>query len=162
VKHLLSEGGIDGIYYSVRAFKGVSESAYRELASGSELQVLKAANSVRANNLLHICGHSGIPSDLELYKTYPARIYNFSIQNENLTLAHGKKLFGGKAVLGGFDIADNSILYQGTRSDIESEVKRIVSEAGNRGVIVGANCTIKSDIDFERLIWVKEAAAKLQ
>jgi uroporphyrinogen decarboxylase len=159
VKRLLS-GGVDGIYYSVRAFKGAPASC-RDLVSAGDLQVLNAANSEKDNNLLHICGHSGIPSDLELYKTYPARIYNWSIGNENLSLSQGKKLFGGKAVLGGFDASDKSILYHGTQTDLESELKRIVGEAGSTGVIVGADCTIRSDIDYERLIWIKEAAAKL-
>jgi uroporphyrinogen decarboxylase len=162
VKRLLSDGGTDGIYYSVRAFKGIPESVYREQVSGTEIQVLDAANAVKGNNLLHICGHSEIPSDLELYKTYNAKVYNWSIQNENLSLSQGKKLFGGKAVVGGFDTADKSILYHGTRPEIEAEVKRIVNDAGSKGVIVGANCTINSDIDFERLVWVKEAAAKLR
>ena len=62
--------------------------------------------------------------------------------------------------MGGFDNRKEGLLYSGTREAIEKEVDRLLTETGSTGVVFGADCTVPSDIDHERLIWVREALEK--
>lgn len=157
---VLTDGGVDGLYYSVRNYTGIDADAYRDLVVASDLAVLATANAIKDNQILHICGLAGVRNDLDLYKTYPAKVYNWAVYSEALSLAEGKKFFGGKAVLGGFDNGAAGLLYSGTRQEIEAEVERILAGFDRReGVLLGADCTLPDDIDFERLKWVKTKAA---
>ena len=48
-------------------------------------------------------------------------------------------------------------LSRGTKA-IEQETRRLVAEAGSRGLILGADCTVPDDFQLERLDWVRQAA----
>lgn len=63
-------------------------------------------------------------------------------------------------MIGGFDNVKEGLLYSGTRLEIEAYVEKLLAEAGREGVIIGADCTVPSDIDMERLKWVREKAAE--
>ena len=47
-----------------------------------------------------------------------------------------------------------------TKAAIQAETKRIIAETGTTGLVIGEDCTIPSDIDEERIEWVREAAAE--
>jgi uroporphyrinogen decarboxylase len=159
IRRLFSEAGIDGIYYSVRTFSGLDKAAYRNIAEESDRIVLDAANALSDNNMLHICGYAGLKNDLALYSTYPAKVYNWDVHIENLTLHDGKKFFGGKTVLGGFNNRQQALIHTGSQAEIEAETLRLIAETGAEGFILGADCTVPDDIDFLHLIWVRDAAA---
>jgi uroporphyrinogen decarboxylase len=78
---------------------------------------------------------------------------------EGISLGTGKKLFGGKPLIGGFDNTVNGLLYRGGKEAIEAETDRLLKEAGRRGIALGADCTVPRDIDLQRLAWVRERAA---
>lgn len=83
---------------------------------------------------------------------------NWAVVVEQVSLQEGKKLFGGRAVIGGFDNTTNSVLYKGSKEEVERETKKLLDEAGTTGIILGADCTIPSDTPLERLDWVRKAA----
>ena len=85
-------------------------------------------------------------------------VINFASVVEGVSLSEGKKIFSGKAVIGGFANTKKGILYTGTKEEVQAETKKILKKAGTTGIILGADCTIPKDIDFERLEWVREAA----
>ena len=89
---------------------------------------------------------------------FPAQVINWATHHEGLSLAAGRKLFGDRAVLGGFVNGKKGLLYQGERAAIEQETRRLVAEAGSRGLILGADCTVPDDFQLERLDWVRQAA----
>ena len=41
---------------------------------------------------------------------------------------------------------------------IGDKVREIIADSGTHGLIIGADCTIPSDINHERIEWVREAA----
>ena len=47
-----------------------------------------------------------------------------------------------------------------SREEIERFTYGILDEAGQVGVMIGADCTVPTDIDDERLDWVREACKK--
>lgn len=160
-RRVVKPGLADGIYLSVNnPDRAIPAQIYSAFVAPSEVKVLETANTVSPDNILHICGYAGNKNILSVYQNYPAEVVNWAVHAENLGLAEGKKFFGGKAVIGGFDNVKEGLLYSGTRPEIEAYVEKLLAEAGREGVIIGADCTVPSDIDIERLKWVREKAAE--
>lgn len=158
VRKLFEEAGCDGIYYCVQNAEEFrfSVEEYRSLVTPAELDVLKYANTFSDNNILHCCGWAGDKNRVEVWKDYPAKVVNWATYIEGMTLREGQEFFGNRCVLGGFDNRKEGILYAGTRKEIEDEVERIIKETGDVGVIIGADCTLPSDIDINRIKWIGE------
>lgn len=157
-ERVIKEGGTDGIYFSVGNFNGISKSEYLKVIAPAEIAVLEAAKAVSDNSMLHICGFDGRRNDLTTYADYPVKVINWAAGVERVSLEEGKKIFGGRAVVGGFANTADGVLYKGTKEQIQAEAKKILSTAGTRGVILGADCTIPRDTPIEHLKWVREAA----
>ena len=161
-QRIIKEAGADGIYLSVQSIQDarVSQEVYKQVIAPSELHVLEAANEAGGVNILHICGYEGARNDIHLFTDYPAQVINWAVGPEGISLAEGREIFGGRTVLGGFENGKNGLLYTGDKAAIQAETKRIIAETGTTGLVIGADCTIPSDIDEERIEWVREAAAE--
>lgn len=160
VKRILEETKAGGIYFSSQEVQDdrITAEDFVRVIKPSDLIVLKAANSVTDNNILHICGFEGAANDISIYKDYPAKVINWAIGPEKLSLEDGKKYFDNKAVIAGFDNGFESILYTGNKEEITDKTKELLDAAGTTGVILGADCTVPRDIDINHLKWVREAA----
>jgi uroporphyrinogen decarboxylase len=156
-------GGADGVYLSVRNqdVNRISDEEYFRYFSPADRIVLDAANEASENNILHICGYRGCRNHLEAWTGYPAKAYNWAVNVEGLSLSAGKKLFGGAAVIGGFANTAQDLIYKGSRKEIEDCTEKIIAEAGRKGVILGADCTVPDDTPFEHFEWVREKAKVL-
>ncbi len=161
-ERVIAEGGADGVYVSVQSIQDVrvSDETYREIVAPSELALLKRANAARDLNILHVCGYEGSRNNLRLFADYPSKAVNWATAVEGIGLAEGKRLFGGRAVIGGFGNSADGLLARGARAEIESHTASLIAETGGLGVIVGADCTVPPDIDVRRFDWVREAARK--
>ena len=159
-KAVIQEGHADGIYLSVQSIQDISvgPDLYYEVISPSEIAILTAAASVGGTNILHVCGYEGAKNNLSNFKNYPAKVINFASVVEGVSLKDGKEIFKNKAVIGGFANTKDGLLYKGSKEEIQAETKKLISEAGKIGVILGADCTVSKDIDWQRLEWVREAA----
>lgn len=156
---LIKECGADGIYFSVNNQQNyVPEDMYRKYITPFEKEILEHANAMSDITALHVCGYKGKGNNLELFKDYDAACINWAVHAEGVSLAEGKKLFGGKPVFGGFEQATD--IYTGTREEIEAHVFQILDEAGTVGTMIGADCTVPTDIDDNRLEWVRQACVK--
>lgn len=155
---LMDECGVDGIYFSVNNQNHiVPDEIYSKYVAPVEIEMIEDIKK-HGVCVLHICGYEGLSNNLELYKDYPADAINWGVYAEGVSLREGKKLFGGKPVMGGF--AQNTIIYKGTEEEIKAEVKRILKETGDVGVRIGADCTVPNDIDEKHFAWAREAAAE--
>ena len=148
-ERIIKEAGADGIYLSVQSIQDARVSAedYKAFIAPSELAVLEAANAAGGVNILHICGYEGARNDVHLFTDYPAQVINWAVGPEGISLAEGRKLFGGRTVLGGFENGKEGLLYTGSQAVIQDETKRLIAEAGKVALIIGADCTIPSDIE---------------
>lgn len=155
---VIKEAGVEGIYLSVQNPENgeFTYDEYHKYITPSEKLVLARANEASPNNILHCCGYDGNKNNLEVWKDYDAKAINWAVTIENLDLVEGKKLFGGKAVIGGFDNRPGKLLHTSTREEIEKFTEDIIKKVGKVGVIIGADCTVPSDIELERLKWVKD------
>jgi uroporphyrinogen decarboxylase len=122
------------------------------------MEVLKRANELSDINILHICGYDGLSNNLKLFKDFEAAAFNWDVDAEGVSLAEGKKFFDGKAVIGGFK--QDQVIYAGTRKEVEKATFDILDECGQIGTIIGAGCTLPTDIEEIRLEWVRQASIK--
>ena len=157
---LITDAGIDGAYYCVQGGEKnrFTPEEYRRLISPSDLKPLCHINRFSQTNVLHCCGWAGIPNHMEVWQEYPAKAVNWACFIEDMSLSEGKKFFGGRCVLGGFDNRPQGVLYSGTREEIIAETNRILAESGRTGVILGADCTLPATVDIARFGWVVDAA----
>lgn len=162
VRRLIEEAHIDGIYFSVQDINDSRIDAQTRAMTldAANLAVLEAAKGA-PYNILHICGYEGHKNDLAHYADYPAQVFNWATAVEGVPLGAGKRLFGGKPVIGGFANTTDGVLYRGSRAEVEAETAAILAEAGTKGVVLGADCTIPRDISIDRLRWVRDKAAQI-
>lgn len=154
-KALMTECGADGIYFSVNNQGGFfSDEFHRKYVAPSEKRVLKAANDINNVNILHICGYHGHGNDLNLYTDYDTAAYSVAVVAEGTTMAEAKKLFNGKCVIGGF--SQDGVIYKGLPKLVKQETWNILDNAGQTGVIIGADCTVPNDIDPNRFNWIRD------
>lgn len=161
---IISKSGVDGIYYSTQSIQDPrvdNKTFFENIMEPVDLEVQKEINRYLNLNILHICGFAGATNHLEWFTNYPLQVINWSTDVDGYSLAEGKKLFGDRPVLGGFSNVPEGILYSGTKEEIQAEAKRIVTEAGRRGVIIGADCTIPRDTPIEHIRWAIEAVHQL-
>lgn len=156
-KVLLTECGADGIYFSCANQAGFFTKEFHEkYVAPSEKFVLDEAKKIRDMHILHICGYHGHGNDLTLYTSYDAAAYSVAVNAEGTTMAEAKKLFHGKAVIGGF--TQDGVIYKGTKEELKKATWDLLDNMGQVGVVIGADCTVPNDIDDDRFNWVREAS----
>lgn len=160
---VIKEGGADGIYFSAQNIQDskLDKEGYLKYVAPAELVVLEAAQAAGDYNILHVCGYEGARNDLTTYADYPSKVINWAVTVEGVSLKEGKKIFGGRTVLGGFGNTEKDILYTGDKESIANYTKELLKDAGTQGVIIGADCTIPGDTPYEHLEWVREAAGAI-
>jgi uroporphyrinogen decarboxylase len=72
----------------------------------------------------------------------------------NLSLQSGKKLFN-RPILGGLD--NRGVIVDGTPKEIEDAVHKIIRTVGPRNLIIGADCTLPTEISHENIRLAVEA-----
>lgn len=161
-RRLVKEAGVTGIYFSLQNHRGFGHdrSVYDEVFAPGEKEILRAANEASDYNILHICGYEGHHNKIDWYADYDVKTINWAVGVEGVPLEEGRKVFGGRAALGGFGNLPSDVLYSGSRAEVEAETRRILEKAGRTGILLGADCTVPNDIDWQRLDWVRAAAAE--
>ena len=166
-RELIQTAGCDGIYYCVQGGEKNRFTAeeYRKLIRPSDLYVLEKANEYSDYNILHCCGWAGDSNRVEVWQDYPAKCVNWAVYVEKMSLSEGREFFGGKACLGGFEslhrdggLMNQGLIHDGTEEEIKAYTKKLISEFGKTGLMLGADCTIDSRIDHAHLRWVVEAS----
>ena len=161
---LMTEAGCDGVYYCVQGGEKdrMTGETYRAYITPSDKAVLSHANKFSPYNILHCCGWAGIPNRLENWQDYPAKVINWAVFIEEMDLVRGRAFFGGKTVLGGCDNRKTGVLYTGSKAEVQSFVRKLVSSFDqDTGYMIGADCTLPADIDKKRIQWVIEAVNSL-
>lgn len=152
---------VDGIYYSTQSIQDPREDNlefFKKVMEPIDLIVQEEINRNFDLNILHVCGFAGAYNHLEWFTNYPLQVINWATLTDGVPLGEGKKLFGDRPVLGGFDNSIKGLLYTGTKEEIQQNVRNLIDEAGKKGVILGADCTVPRDTPYDHLQWVIEAA----
>ncbi len=165
---LITEGGCDGIYYSVQGSEKsrFTPKQYEKFIRPSDLRVLEHANRYSDYNVLHMCGWAGNSNQLEVWQDYPAKAVNWAVFVEGLSLYEGRYFVGGRPVLGGYQTlwdgnGHTGIIYNGTKEEIQAYTRDLILNYGKLGLMLGGDCTVDADIDWEHIKWIVEAAREI-
>lgn len=87
---------------------------------------------------------------------------HWDVHTDRLSLAEGRAFFSQKkAVMGGFNNKEGSLIYTGDREAVMAETVDIVRKAGPTGLIISSDCSLLETIDHRRVHWVAEALDSL-
>ena len=162
VQGIIQESGASGIFYSVQNGEENRFTAeeYENWVKPSDKKVLDYANTLSDMNAIHFCAWEAIPNRLSVWKDYKAPVVSWSRYFDIMDINEAKKHFGC-TVWGGFDNRPGTLLYTGTRADIENETAKLIWQGGKRGYILGADCSIHNELPEARIRWVVEKAHTL-
>ena len=142
------DAGADGIYFSAQGGEAdrFTEDEFLQYIKPHDLTVLNAVKD-RANfNILHICRDK---IRFEHYLDYPGDVINWAATApNNISLSEGYRLFK-RTILGGMD--NNGLIVNGTVKQIEERVHQIISDFGPQHLVIGADCTLPTDIDRDHI-----------
>lgn len=149
----LIDAGAAGIYYSAQGGEQdrFTEFEFLQYIKPHDLTVLNAIDGEGEFNLLHICKDY---IRLPLYADYPAHVVNWAATKHNMSLVEGRTLFK-RTICGGMD--DRGVMVDGSHEEIEEAVQAVIKEFGTEGLIIGADCTLPTDIDVSNIRAAVEA-----
>lgn len=89
---------------------------------------------------------------MERYRDYDpyADVVNWGVFEAPFDLEKGKELFQGKTIMGGLPNR-HGVLVDGTKEEVEAEVKKVIREYGRKGLILGADCTLATEQDLDKV-----------
>lgn len=153
------DAGADGIYYAALGGEEhrFSDQEFLEYIKPFDVQVLNSIQKKCNLLILHICKDM---VRLPAYSAYPGNAVNWAVHDGDYSLEDGQKIFN-RAILGGLD--DRSgIMIEGTEEDIRREVETIIGQFGKKGLILGCDCTLPTEIPIRKIRAAVEAARSIQ
>jgi uroporphyrinogen decarboxylase len=151
--------GVDGFYASTQ---GGEAGRFRD--AGVFARHVKPFDLVLMNemkrscpfNILHVCDYGGPYATYSLFTDYPGHVVNCNPQltGGRLTWDEVARMFG-RACMGGMD--RHGVIVTATPAEIGPEVTRALKEA-SRPFMLGADCTLPSDIKWENIRAAIDAA----
>jgi uroporphyrinogen decarboxylase len=155
------EAGASGLYYSAQFSEPgrFSKAEWEELIKPNDLMILKASEQKGGRNIVHICGEPDyqFKATPQWHADYPFIIINWSVKDTGVSLKEGKKLFGGRPIMGGMNNKGN--ILNGTDESIVEEVRAVINSIDIEGFMLGADCTIQGKgISHEKIKVAVDAA----
>ena len=149
------EAGASGIYYSAQGGEEerFTEDEFLRCIKPADLIVLRAIRDKGEFNLLHICKDN---IRLPLYADYPSHAVNWAATKHNLNLEQGRELFR-RTIVG--SLGDRGVMVDGTEKEIAAAVRSVIAGFGKRGLMIGADCTLPTDIDISHIRAAVKATA---
>ena len=78
---------------------------------------------------------------------------------DDMSIGEIRSFFRGLPAWGGFDNRIGCLLQSGTREEIRKETGRLIELGGNKGYMLGPDCSLQN-IGTQRIRWVVDAATK--
>ncbi len=150
----VKDSGVDAIYYSALGGESYlfTDEEYERHVKPYDAQIFKHAQSVFPDSILHVCKDE---LHLERFAPLLAKVVNWGEHQNNPALEMGREVFPGAVLLGGFDNA-GGVLFDGTKEEVSEHISQVIERLGEKGLIIGADCTLPGDIDLGRIRLVRE------
>ncbi len=152
------EAGCNGIYYAALGGEKhfYTDEEFAECIAPFDLRIMDAARAAGGDVFLHICKEN---LNMERYRDYGVHcdVVNWGIYEAPYTMQQGRALFPGKTMMGG--LANRSgVLVEGTDAQLQAEVREIINDFNGEGFILGADCTLPTEIPYQRIATAVHAA----
>lgn len=155
------ELGVDGIYYAALGGENryFTDEEFQEAIAPFDREILKASQQAGGINVLHIC-KDGL--NMQRYASYSdlADVVNWGVYETDFSLEEGRKLFAGKTIMGGLRNR-KGVMVDGTIEELKEASRQVIKSFGKTGFILGADCTLPTEIDYRRIQAVVEAAGEI-
>ncbi len=151
VKACIQEG-VDGFYASTQggeAGRFSSPKIFAEYVKPFDLVSMKEAAARCPFNILHVCDYVLPYKNYDAYYDYPGHVVNSNVKlvDREISSAEIAKAFK-RPFMGGMD--RHGIIGTGTPAQVEAEIRRVVN-AAPRPFLLGADCTVEADTNWDRL-----------
>ena len=146
-----AQAGVDGIYYASLGGERdlLTDEEFEKWIKPFDLRVMQTIRETGCYCFLHIC-KDGL--NMERYRDFAplADVVNWGIYEAPCSLEEGKKLFGDCTIMGGLPNR-SGVMTEGTQEQLDDAVRQLVSEKGKTKFILGADCTLPSEISWSRI-----------
>ena len=147
--------GASGLFYATTAWATadrLTEKEYVTYARPYDLRLLNALSAAEFH-VLHVCRKQNL---LHAVKDYPVHAFSWDARGKgNLSLAEGKAMAGGRAVIGG--IAHDNNLIQASPAQLAAEITGMRVAMGDQGWMVGPGCTFRPETPEANLRAIRDA-----
>jgi uroporphyrinogen decarboxylase len=143
--------GVDAVMYAALGGEDYyfNDDEFADLVAPLDKMIMGAVKSTGGYCFLHICKKNLAMNRYKSYTDY-FDVVNWGIYEVPMTLKQGKAIFPGKTVMGG--LANRSgILVEGPIKELQSTVKDIIIDMGKTDFILGADCTLPTNLSSERI-----------
>ena len=146
------EAGVDGFYMSTQgseAKRFTDDAIFPGYVKPFDLVAMKEAQARLPFNILHVCDYVAPYASFDVVRDYPGHVVNCNpkLTEKALSLQELSQFFG-RPLMGGLD--RHGVLAKGSERELENEIKRVIQSAP-RQFILGADCTVASDTNWDRL-----------
>lgn len=145
------EAGVDGVYYAALGGEEryYTDEEFHMWVEPFDKQILTAVKEAGGYSILHICKDHLNMARYSSYSDY-SDIVNWGVYEAPFSLTDARKMFAGKTLMGG--LANRTgVLVDGSEEDIRNAVRAVLEEAGPDKFILGADCTLATEQDMQRL-----------
>jgi uroporphyrinogen decarboxylase len=146
------QAGVDGFYMSTQGSEARQFSQPAIFAKYIKPFDLVSMREIQAScpfNILHVCDYNAPYSDYDAVRDYPGHVVNCNTRLVGKEIAPRQIAgFFARPYMGGLD--RHGILAKGTPQQVEAEIRRVVKSAP-RQFILGADCTVAGETDWNRL-----------
>lgn len=153
--------GVDGVYYAALGGEAdlLTDEEHERWFKPYDLKIMRTIKESGGYCFLHIC-KDGLK--MERYRDYGelSDVVNWGVYEAPFSLKEGRKLFPETCIMGGLKNR-SGVLIEGNEKLIYQEVKHVVEEAGRKGFILGADCTLPTEIPYEHVRMAVHAARTL-
>jgi uroporphyrinogen decarboxylase len=150
------EAGAAGVFYAISGYaspRAMPLEVYHRLLLPLDRRIAEALPAAAWFNVLHLCGSK---IDMSVARELPLPVVSWSIHNQdNPTLAEGRELSGGRAVMGG--VAQRETLVWGPPQTIARQVQEAEAAVGG-GLLVAPGCSVPPRVRDAHLRAMVEAA----
>ena len=144
--------GVDGFYMSTQGSETrqfTNPQIFANYIRPADLVAMKEVSAACPLNILHVCDYHSPYASYEAVRDYPGQVVNCNtkLAEREMSAEEISTLFG-RPSMGGLD--RHGVLATGTPAQVEAEIRRVV-RAAPRQFILGADCTVAGDTDWNRL-----------
>ena len=75
-------------------------------------------------------------------------------------MEEGQKLFSGKVLMGGLPNR-SGVMTEGSKEELVQEAQRLIRQFAPNGFILGADCTLPTEMPYERVKWLVDATREI-
>ena len=144
--------GIDGFYMSTQgseAKRFSTPNIFKNYIKPYDMVAMKEIHQACPFNILHVCDYVAPYANYDAVYDYPGQIINCNSKLTGTTLPAPEiaRLFK-RPFMGGLD--RHGLIAKGSTAELDAEIKRVI-QGSPKQFILGADCTVAADTDWNRL-----------